>query len=138
MKIKLTAPPRGADSYGAGHFHASRGSRVHQGVDLLAAASSGVHALLGGTVTKLGYTYADDLSYRYVEVTDIAGYRLRYYYVKPSVQKGDKIEPDGIIGYVQDLSRRYKEIPNHIHFEIKDPQGSKIRVNPEEYLKSIT
>jgi len=64
IELKLTAPIRGLDSYGSGAFHAPRGSRIHQGIDLLAAVGSKVHAILDGTVTKLGYPYADDLSFR--------------------------------------------------------------------------
>lgn len=135
--IKITTTSRGQDSFGAGHFHAPRGSRIHQGEDFLAPPESKVHALLGGTVTKLGYTYADDLTFRYVQVTDEEGYRLRYYYVKPTVKKGDRINSDDILGTVQDLGERYPGMPNHIHFEIKDPKGSKNRVNPKKYLKGL-
>ena len=90
--LKITALRRGQDAFGSGHFHASRGERKHQGVDFLATKDSLVHAILAGKVSKLGYTYADDLSYRYVEVTDSQGYRLRYYYVSPLVAEGDTVK----------------------------------------------
>lgn len=135
--IKITAPPRGQDSFGSGAFHASRGSRNHQGRDYLAAAGSKVHAVRSGIVTRLGYTYKDNLSYRYVEIKDVNGHFLRYYYVKPSVEEGDEINTDDVIGFVQNLDLRYKGMPNHIHFEIKDKNYSLVRIDPEEYLKNV-
>ena len=133
--IKLTTPLRELDSFGSGAFHAGRGKRIHQGVDFLATAGSKVHAILGGIVTKLGYTYSDDLSYRYIEITDKHDYRLRYYYVLPSVELGAVILADDIIGEVQNLDYRYKGIPNHIHFEIKNPDNDSDRIEPKEYIR---
>lgn len=133
--IKLTTPHRGQDSFGSGAFHAGRGKRIHQGVDFLATAGSQVHAILDGKVTKLGYTYADDLSYRYIEVTDKHDHKLRYYYVLPSVELGALIKADDIIGEVQNLDYRYKGMPNHIHFEIKNPTGDAERIEPLEYIR---
>lgn len=133
--IKLTAPFRGSDAFGSGEFLASRGTRKHQGMDYLAFAGSKVHSLKSGKVTKLGYPYADDLNYRYVEVTDEFGYRLRYYYVSPLVELGDSVNCGDIIGEVQNLDSRYKGIPNHVHFEIKRPLGeSEERIHPAEYI----
>lgn len=121
--IKLTTPQRGLDSHGSGAYHASRGSRTHNGIDFAAQPKSYVHACVGGTVTKLGYPYADDLGYRYVQVTDTDGNDWRYFYVKPSVIEGDTINADDIIGIVQDLNPRYRDITPHIHLEIRDSDG---------------
>lgn len=130
--ITITTPPRGSDSKGSGHFGAPRGSRTHTGIDYAAWPGSYVHAKKPGKVTKLGYAYADDLGWRYVEVTDENSNRVRYFYVKPSVAMGDSIQKGDIIGLVQDLTLRYRGITPHIHVEVKTPNNE--YVNPEEYL----
>lgn len=109
---------RGQDNWGSGAFGASRGSRKHNGIDLIQVPGEVFYALSGGIVTKLGYPYGDDLSYRYVEVTDSEGARWRYFYIEPSVKVGDKIEAYQEIGIVQELGTRYKGITEHVHLEI--------------------
>lgn len=131
----LVAKRRGTDNYGSGYYGASRGSRTHVGEDFLVPAGSQVYPLKSGKVTKLGYPYRDDLKYRYVEVTDDKGYRLRYFYVSPEVKLGDQVTEDTIIGIAQNLDDRYKGMPNHVHFEVIEPNGSKSYVNPLEYLE---
>lgn len=119
MNLKL----RQCDDFGCGHFGASRGLRKHIGVDILASDGDLVKAIAKGTVTKLGYPYGDDLSYRYVEVTASDGLKCRYFYVWPSVRLGDSIAIGTVLGTCQDLTRRYAKISNHWHFEILDNSG---------------
>ncbi|MEQ3723498.1 M23 family metallopeptidase [Alcanivorax sp.] len=109
---------RGSDGFGAGHFGAPRGSRTHKGVDLLASSGEAIESPVTGTVTKLGYSYGDDLSYRYVQIT-AGGYDFRVFYVDPSVRVGQGVTANTAIGLTQDLGQRYPGIPNHVHFEIK-------------------
>lgn len=133
--IKLTAPPRGIDTYGSGAYLAARGARRHNGIDFKAAEGSIVHPMSRGEVTKLGWCYNDDPSYRYVQVTDMAGYRVRYFYVSPSVKLGDKVDTDTKLGTVQDLTTRYKTITPHVHLEVKDLQGQ--FMDPAKYASII-
>ena len=115
---------RGQDAWGSGAFKASRGDRDHNGVDIIAQAGSPFFAMTQGVVTKLGYPYADDLSYRYVEVTDRAGGRWRYFYLEPGVEEDDVIEPYDKLGIVQDIQARYdKRMTPHLHFEIINAHG---------------
>jgi len=109
---------RGSDGFGSGHFGAFRGSRTHKGVDLLADSGEVIESPVTGTVTKLGYPYGNDLSYRYVQIT-AGDYDFRVFYVDPSVRVGQEVAADTAIGLAQDLGRRYPGIPNHVHFEIK-------------------
>lgn len=120
---------RESDSYGSGHFGASRGGRTHKGVDLICPAGELVGAPVDGVVTKLGYPYAKHLEYRYVEITN-NGYAFRVFYVLPTVQVGDKVKTGDIIGESQDLQPLYPGITDHIHFEIKGPKGQHIDPTP--------
>lgn len=125
-KMKL----RKCDAFGCGHFGASRGKRVHNGVDLEALPGTLVTIRHAGTVTKLGYCYGDDLSYRYVQVETPHGYRFRYFYVDPRVSVGDTVQAGDVIGAAQAIADRYPEITPHIHFEIIDPAGQHVDPMP--------
>lgn len=142
--IKLQAiynlPIRHVDSYGAGHYGASRGDRTHRGIDYYCTAGDKVLWSLPfeGTVTKFGYPYSDDLSYRYVQVTtehpegdgEVKVFDHRFFYVEPNTELmyGMKITEGTVLGKSQGLGKRYHGIPNHVHYEIKcdgkyiDPQ----------------
>ena len=129
--IKLIAPIRTIDRHGSGAWQAARGYGKHHGIDYAALPDSVVLSSTIGTVTKLGYMYNDDLSYRYVRVTTPLGYGIRYAYVDPSVKLGDEVSVDQPIGVVQDIGNRYEGITPHIHVDIKK-DGEYI--NPETYF----
>ena len=120
---------RTCDAHGCGHFGASRGKRDHNGVDLVAAMKEKIQSPVRGVVTKVGYPYADDLSWRYVEVT-AKGYRFRFFYVSPWVGVGDKVNVGTVLGRAQGIENRYIGITPHIHFEIKGPGGGYIDPTP--------
>lgn len=120
---------RKCDGHGCGHFGASRGTRKHHGIDLACKPLTLVFSPVAGTVTKLGYAYSDDLSYRYVEISD-QGYRFRVFYVEPMVEQGQKVSKNTIIGEAQDLRDRYSGITPHLHLEIKNADGEFIDPTP--------
>lgn len=130
-------PLRGTDSWGSGAYGASRGSRKHKGIDYAAYPGTEVCTPVGGKVTKLGYPYGDDLTFRYVEVTAEDGYRHRFFYVYPRVGRGDEMAAGDVVGIVQDSTSRYKGITNHVHYEILKP-GSKASVDPDKYHGSLS
>jgi hypothetical protein len=74
------------DSAGQGTFGASRGGgkRSHKGTDYEMKAGELVDSPVVGEVTKIGFPYGDDLSYRYVQITDMDGINHRLFYVEPS------------------------------------------------------
>ena len=134
---------REKDNWGEGHFGASRGARKHKGQDFYQPPGRIVYCSIPGKVTKIGYPYADDLSFRYVQITDSDGNRQRYFYVEPfvgncrSVVLGQRLAKGDQIGVVQDLTGRYNTpergpIPNHFHFEVISPDGEYI--DPINYL----
>ncbi len=120
---------RKCDGYGCGHFGASRGSRPHNGVDLACPPKTLVYSPIAGTVTKVGYPYGDDLSYRYLEISE-NGYKFRVFYVSPVVKVGQKVSKATIIGEAQGLTRRYSGITPHLHLEIKNADGDFIDPTP--------
>lgn len=137
--ILLSATLRGEDSHGQGHYGASRGngasrgsdtgrgSRVHRGIDYCAEPGQLVLSHLPwAIVSKIGYPYSDDLSYRYVELM-YNGHYHRVFYITPAVEVGDEVVLGHPVGYAQDIESRYSPgMKNHVHYEVKDTKGNYI------------
>jgi len=118
--IIIQPAKRQSDSFGSGHYGASRGSRKHNGIDYACLPGGKVLSPVSGSVTKLGYPYGDDLSFRYVQITDSDNIDHRVFYCDPKVKVGDHVTGGlSMIGYVQDLDKRYPRITPHIHYEVK-------------------
>ena len=111
-----------SDKWGSGHFGAPRGDRTHNGIDYICPKDSPVLSPCDGKVTKLGYAYADDLSFRYIQITN-GTKNHRIFYVTPDVELTSEVKEGDIIGLSQDLAGRYPEITPHIHYEIKSLDG---------------
>jgi len=135
VRYIVYARPRGLDSWGSGAYDAPRGSRRHKGIDYEAPSGAQCLPCTPGKVTKLGYPYADDLTYRYVEVTDREGFRCRYFYVASGLHLGQEVTIHTPLGIIQDITRRYEGITNHVHFEVIAPDGN--WVDPEEYYSGV-
>ncbi len=135
MGIVLTVilPLRGNDPHGSGHWGAPRGKRNHMGIDFAAPPGGLLISRVSGYVSKLGYPYADDLTYRYVQVTDDMKRDHRFFYVEPVVELGDQVIATVTeLGTVQDVSKRYpvpRGMKPHVHYGIRMPDGTYI--NPE-------
>lgn len=128
-------PIRLRDKWGAGYYGASRGSRKHNGVDFVYKVGETVACLVSGTVTKVGYAYSDDLSYRYIEVQGDDGRYCRYFYVDPSVRAGCPVRVGTSLGNAQDVGKRYPDITIHCHFEVFETVGrGRNYLDPLEYL----
>ena len=121
---------RTSDKWGMGHFGAPRGNHTHHGQDYKCPADAHVQAPCSGRVTKLGYAYPDDLSFRYVEITANDGKRHRIFYILPKVFDSSIVREGDVIGYAQDLEQRYPGITQHVHYEIIDIDGNYI--DPEQ------
>lgn len=119
------------DPAGSGDFGASRGDRIHEGIDFVCEPGVRVLSPVAGEVTKVGYAYADDLSWRYVEVTCPRGYAHRVFYVAPAVYPGCRVTTETALGMAQDITARYPEsgMTPHVHYEVRregeavDPRG---------------
>lgn len=133
----ISAPIRGQDKHGAGHFGAPRGGRTHNGIDIACYAGSVVYAASAGTVTKIGYPYDPNEPkkghLRYVQVSDGEGIDCRYFYVQPAVQVGDKVRAGEAVGKTQGLLEVYPGITDHFHFEVRHENGDYL--DPVQYLE---
>lgn len=118
--LKGGLPQRTQDVHGSGEWQASRGTRRHNGIDLSCYPGTLIFSPVSGVVTKLGYPYRDDLSYRYVQVTDDSQLDHRFFYILPALEMGSLCTAgETVLGEAQDLRGRYAGITNHVHYEVK-------------------
>lgn len=125
---------RDHDGFGDGDYGASRdgGVRRHEGVDYSARAGQTAVAPISGYVTKIGYAYADDREFRFVEITNPAlGVEARVFYLNPGVVEGQAVRLGAPIGRVESLQGRYPGITDHVHLEIAEAGR---RINPETVI----
>ena len=116
---------RECDDQGCGYYGASRGSRKHVGVDLTAADNTSlpigtdVQCGFSGEVVKVGlaYSQSDKRHLRYVAIK-LEKYYVRVFYIEPKVSVGDIITADTVIGKSLCLGDFYKNITEHVHFEV--------------------
>ena len=115
---KLTI--RGTDKFGNGAFGASRdgGARKHEGVDIVTIDGEPFYSLNEGVISKLGYVYKGNYTFRYVQVSKNNGEAWRYFYLQPEVELGLKIKVGDKLGVTQSLQFKYPGITPHVHFEI--------------------
>ena len=119
--IKCIIPLRGSDPMGYGHFHASRGSRLHNGLDFAAMPESQILNFECGKVTKIGQVYRDTTEFKYVQVSLVDGARMRYFYIEPSSKLwiGKMVQKDEVLGLLQDVRTKHgKSMKPHLHLEI--------------------
>jgi murein DD-endopeptidase MepM/ murein hydrolase activator NlpD len=128
MKL-IEMPFRKCDVHGCGHWHAGRGSRLHNGIDLTCAPGTPVDSPVSGVVSKVGIVYADDHYWKYVQITS-GGYHFRLLYLEPTVSKGDIVTSDQTVGIHQALGGRYPGITEHVHFEIRNAKKESIDPTP--------
>ena len=128
LKITQSNKKRGCDVKGCGHFGASRGDRKHNGLDIVTIAGEPIYAPVSGKVVRHSFPYSDDLKYTglLLENSDL---KIHIWYFKPIVSAGTTVKAGDILGYAQDLTKKYKGITNHVHLEVKDQKGKLI--NPE-------
>lgn len=149
--IKILAVERGSDKHGSGAFGASRGDRIHKGIDYACYPGSRCLSVTCGKVTKIGYPYSQEdpkigwpkwkvkkhnlkKAMRYVQITDSKDYHLRYMYLDPTVILGQEVKVDDILGITQDLITVYPGMTGHVHFDVKK-DGEYI--NPNDYFDMI-
>lgn len=134
MFLKCYLPERGVDKWGSGDFLASRdgGQRKHKGVDFASPPGSMLQSPIDGDVTKIGFLYSDDPSYKYVQVTDHQGREHRFAYVLPNCNVGFNVREGDPLGMVQQISKRYPGIKDHVHWSVLKAGGT--RGNADDYI----
>lgn len=126
-----------SDAAGDGHFGAKRGRRTHKGVDYVCKPGEFVYSPVSGVVSKLGYPYADNLRWRYVEIKDDDKNRHRLFYCRPAVVKSQIVSKGEVVAEADDVTERYPDqgMTAHVHYEIITAFGEYI--DPEEFWHEV-
>jgi hypothetical protein len=107
------------DAWGSGLYHAPRAERIHKGLDIVAALGEKVSAPFEGQIICESIPYPDDPYFRGVFIAGTGkwkGYHMKIFYVE-GLLSGGVIEGQEI-ATVQDLTKRYPKIINHVHVEV--------------------
>ena len=118
----VPGPIRGTDSSGSGAFGALRGGRLHRGIDICCEPGETVRSPVSGVVGRLILCYEGDI-YTGASI-DCDWCEVRLLYVNPTVRPGDSVVKFDAIGEAQDITKRYPNITNHIHFEVRLKSGA--------------
>lgn len=128
MLSPIIRPTIRVDQAGDGHFGASRGERSHDGIDLVCRPDQIIRSPISGEITRVVYSYRDDLSFQGIEIKNKICI-VHLLYVKPFESFiGERVKQGTIIGHTQDITLRYPNqgmIP-HTHF--------RIYANPEHFI----
>ncbi len=113
------------DTRGDGHFGASRGRRVHNGLDIVTSPGSAVYCPIEGIMKRMAYPYG--MSRRNVKWTGCVvdgvgiyrGYEVKIFYMQPFLM-GEFVYPNEIIGKSQAISKKYSPaMTDHLHVEVR-------------------
>ncbi|XP_019206887.1 leukocyte cell-derived chemotaxin-2-like [Oreochromis niloticus] len=124
---------RTKDNWGQGHYGASRGGRLHKGVDINCSDGSAVLAPFDVTIKGSLIVYNDPNKKAIDEGINLSGEGLcfKLFYVKPiktsgTVNKGEKI------GTMLPMQSVYPGITSHIHVQMCNRS-----VDPTEYFSDL-
>uniref|UniRef100_A0A1A8FIA1 Leukocyte cell-derived chemotaxin 2 n=1 Tax=Nothobranchius korthausae TaxID=1143690 RepID=A0A1A8FIA1_9TELE len=112
---------RTSDSWGQGHYGARRGSRTHQGLDIVCSDGSTVYAPFDVTLNGKVTVYNDKSKAAINQGISMTGEGLcfKLFYVRPdqtsgSVKKGERI------GTMLPMQSVYSGITSHVHVQMCD------------------
>jgi len=119
--IVLTQIGRGNDPTGHGYYGASRGTRKHEGFDVISTPNENVYSPINGKV-RIGNVYkTTKVGKEQMKLIEITGntYKVKLMYVSSNLKNGDVVTPNMLIGKAQDISLYHDEgskgMINHIH-----------------------
>lgn len=122
-KVVTNQAPRKCDPSGCGHFGASRGSRTHNGVDIVTVPGEAVFSPISGRVNRYAIPYANDNRYSGIEITG-ANFRVKMFYLQPTVAVGTQVTAGQRIGTAQNIAAKFSNpMTNHVHVEFYTLDG---------------
>ena len=117
------------DTQGSGNYGASRGSRTHNGVDLLCVPECEVYADTDLEFIRIARPYPGMNGGLW---EDMNGNQVKIFYMNP-IRSQKTFKRGDVIGYCQNVAKHYKNnrMMPHIHIEIYE---NKQRINPEQRI----
>jgi len=114
-----------SDEWGQGHFGAPRGSKKHDGADLVIIPGQPIFSMIDGTVEKYEQCYLHDNRWKGIQIAN-AQLRVELWYMDPLPDLVNRFVQAGqLVGYAQDISIKYpptEKIPHdmtpHLHVRV--------------------
>lgn len=121
---------RNCDPMGCGHFGASRGNRKHDGEDYVTAPGESILAPISGKITRIAYPYANDLSFKGIEIKGTT-HTAKLFYMNPTAIIGAHVRAGEVVGVAQNIAGKHGNgMINHVHVEIiENATGRKIALS---------
>lgn len=126
------------DAAGSGRFGARRGSRTHQGLDLIAKPGDPVFAPFRGRFIRTSRPYRTDGRFGGLVIHG-QGIELKLFYVRPDerLRIGDEVAAGRLIGWAQDIAGKHgPPMRNHIHIEVRRIVGAELQ-DPARFFGTI-
>jgi hypothetical protein len=128
MKIVSPVGPRfkmRSDMWGRGGFGDPRGSKKHDGLDLVVEPRQPVFSMIDGHVEKFEQCYLHDDRWTGIQIANTQ-LRVELWYMAPFAwAKGEFVQAGQTVGFAQDISKKYpptEKIPHkmlpHIHVRV--------------------
>lgn len=121
MKMIYVNPTGGEirnDKKGLGHHGAPRGSRTHDGVDLVARKGQDILMPVDGIMIRESLPYSDDLKWRGAHIYNPRIEIKLWYFLPDKELIGMQLKAGSIIGTAQDIGEKYELVTPHIHLRI--------------------
>jgi murein DD-endopeptidase MepM/ murein hydrolase activator NlpD len=115
-----------SDEWGNGQFGARRGTKKHDGVDLVVTPGQPIYSMISGIVEKYEQCYLYESRWRGVQIANTQ-LRVELWYMDPrnTVAVDEFVNAGQMIGVAQDISERYprsKKVPfdmiPHLHVRV--------------------
>ena len=117
---------------GCGHFGASRGTRTHEGIDILCTVGGEVYAPFDGFVERKVKPYAG-WNFSGLQINHGTFLTKIMYFLPVEGLENTSVAKGQIIGYCQDIQNKYgSTVPRHLHVEVINTEG--VHQDPEKYL----
>ena len=129
MRIKspVPGPVVRSDEWGEGAFGAGRGTKKHDGLDLIVIPGQPIFSMIDGTVEKYEQCYLYDTRWTGIQIAN-AQLRVELWYMEPTrteIKVDQFVQAGEYLGKAQDISEKYpptEKIPHkmtpHIHVRV--------------------
>ncbi len=119
--LKLINPTGGTircDKGGSGLHNSSRGSRLHNGLDFAVEPGQDVLMPVSGKIVRESYPYGNDSAWKGLYIWN-QRIEIKMWYLEPLPGRvGQHFSAGDVIGFAQDISKRYQAVTPHIHLRI--------------------
>jgi hypothetical protein len=127
--VRIESPVPGPvvrdDKWGKGHFGSPRGSKAHDGLDLVVVPGQPVFSMIEGVVEKYEQCYRSDPRWTGIQIANTQ-LRVELWYMEPlHIKVNQFVRAGELLGAAQNISTKYPPTPKipypmtpHIHVRV--------------------